>query len=87
MKQDLVYEATTGNIIGFTDIGERCNTRWENELATHAVTLFVKSFCGNPWLKYPLAYFATNSVTGPQLASIMWETVALLEHFELQVNI
>ena len=86
VKQDLVYEAMTGNIIGFTDIGERSNKRSENELATHALTGYVKSFFGNPGLKYPLAYFAISSVTGPQLSSILWETIALLEHFGLQVS-
>lgn len=86
MKQNLVFNNTTGNIIGFTDIGHRLNRHASEELATHALTLYIKSFCGNPGLKYPLAYFATRSVTGPQLASIMWEAIGLLEHLGLKVS-
>jgi len=86
VKQDLVYNSNSGKLVGFTDIGNRYNQR-KGELATHALTVYVKSFCGKPGLKYPIAYFATAALTGGQLASIMWESVALLENLGLEVNL
>ena len=56
VKQDLAYDSSTGMLVGFTDIGNRDNPR-ADELATHALTIYVKSFCGKPGLKYPIAYF------------------------------
>ena len=84
VKQDLVYNATTGALVGFTDLSHRHNPKAET-LATHALTVYAKSYSGRPGLKHPLAYFASTAMTGPQLASIMWECVALLEHHGLQV--
>ena len=85
VKQDLAYDSSTGMLVGFTDIGNRDNPR-ADELATHALTIYVKSFCGKPGLKYPIAYFGSTSLTGSQLASILWESIALLEKHGLQVS-
>jgi len=86
VKQDLVYNATTGDVVGFVNIGERFDKHSNSKLASHALTVYAKSFCGNPGLKYPVAYFASDSITGSQLTSIMWEAVGVLEHSGLKVR-
>lgn len=72
--------------MGFTDVGNRSNPK-QGEIATHALTVYVKSFIGKPGLKYPLLFFASTTVTGYQLASIMWEFIGLLEMHGLEVNV
>ena len=72
VREDLVYDAQTDDLIGFTNMGSQSNNKVD-DLATHALTVYAKSFCGTPGLKFPLAYFATVTAKAPQLASIVWE--------------
>ena len=85
VRQSLVYDRKTGEMIGFTDLGQRWNNK-PNNLATHALQVYVKSVCGTPGLKYPLSYFACDSVKAPHLVSIVWESVGLLERKKLKVR-
>ena len=74
VREDLVYDAQTDDLIGFTNKGSRSNNKVD-DLVTHALTVYAKSFCGTPGLKFPLAYFATVTAKAPQLASIVWESI------------
>ena len=73
-----MYDAQTDDFIGFTNMGSRSNNKVD-DLAIHALTVYAKSFCGTPGLKFPLAYFATVTAKAPQLASIVWESIGPLE--------
>ena len=81
LREDLVYDAQTGDLIGFTNMGSRSNNKVD-DLATHALTVYAKSFYGTPGLKFPLAYFATATAKAPQLlllfgkASDYWKLMA-----------
>ena len=86
IRANLVYDKATGELIGFVDLGDpdiNFGTLQEvNELATHALTFFVRGVCTD--LNFNLAYFATNSVTSYQLYPLFWEAVGILE---LSVNL
>ena len=49
-----MYDAQTDDLIGLTNMGSRSYNKVD-DLATHALTVYAKSFCGTPGLKFPLA--------------------------------
>ena len=84
VREDLVYDAQRGELIGFTNVGTRLNNKVDN-LATHALTIYAKSFRGAPGLTFPLIDLATTSKKAPQLASMVSESIGLLEANDLMV--
>lgn len=81
VKANLVFNKVSGELIGFTDLGdpeinyntlERCD-----DLATHALVFLLRGVCTN--LKFALAYFATTDVRCEQIFPVFWEAVYILE--------
>lgn len=71
----------TGELIGFTDLGDPDlnygSLEKVNELATDALAFLVRGVCTE--LKFCLAHFATTGVTAAQLMPLFWEAVGILE--------
>ena len=83
VQSNLVYDSHTHELIGFTDLGDpdlnfNCLNKSE-ELATHALVFLVRGLSKN--LTFPLAYFATSSLTSSQLFPLFWKAVFVLEMF------
>ena len=96
-REDLVYEKHTGNIIGYTDLGEVNNhlltfqRMVESDVskppqpAKSMLTFMVKGlFTG---LKYPYAQFSCTKLTGDCLFQLFWEAVKRLERVGLRVTL
>lgn len=88
IKEDLVFDKNTCQLIGFTDLGEinnhvdnlekQCSSNDANtNVATHMLMLMVRGLCSS--LEYPYAQFATRSVTADSLFPIVWEYMQRLE--------
>jgi len=78
---NLVLDKVTGELIGFTDLGnlELNYSVLEkvDEIATHALAFLVRGVCTQ--LKFCLTHFATTGVTAAQLLPLFWEAVCILE--------
>ena len=78
---NLVFDKVTGELIGFTDLGdpELNFTVLEkvDNVATHALAFLIRGVCTE--LKFCLAHFATTGVTADQLMPLFWEAVCILE--------
>ena len=81
IKEDLVFDKYTGELVGFTDLGnsdlnEAC---FENAdtIATHILAFHLRGISST--LKFCLAYFPTVCVKGFQIMPIFWEAVSILE--------
>jgi len=78
---NLVLDKVTGELIGFTDLGNlELNygvLEKVGEIATHALAFLVRGVCTQ--LKFCLAHFATTGVTAAQLMPLFWEAVCILE--------
>ena len=81
VMSNLVLDKVTGELIGFTDLGDlELNygvLEKVNEIATHALAFLVRGVCTE--LKFSLAHFATTGVTAAQLMPLFWEAVCILE--------
>lgn len=80
IRSNLVFDKETGQIIGFTDLGDlslNFASHQEDELASHILVFLLRGVCSN--LKFPFAYFATHKMQAYQLMSIFWEAVYILE--------
>ena len=81
VMSNLVLDKNSGELIGFTDLGDP-NLNYgllekADEIATHALAFLVRGVCTE--LKFCLAYFATTGVTAAQLMPLFWEAVGILE--------
>ena len=80
VMSNLVLDKVTGELIGFTDLGDlELNygvLEKVNEIATHALAFLVRGVCTE--LKFSLAHFATTGVTAAQLMPLFWEAVCIL---------
>ena len=78
---NLVLDKTTGELIGFIDLGDPDLNFGVLEkvdaLASHALAFLVRGICTE--LKFGLAHFATSGITAAQLMPIFWEAVCILE--------
>ncbi|XP_063403610.1 uncharacterized protein LOC134687330 [Mytilus trossulus] len=87
IQEDLVYDKHTGELIGFCDLDSIGNEilNLENlvgncqksQVAKFMLVIMVKGVTSN--LKFPLAGFATNSITADFLYPIIWKAVSLIE--------
>ena len=99
IKDNLVYDKHGLQIIGYVDIGninnellkfeQSCNNEDSNTpspplpVAKHMLVFMVRGlFIG---LKFPLAQFATQSLTADQLFPLAWEAVQKLEAADFKV--
>ena len=93
IKEDLVYNKQTNQVIGFVSLGatvkqlqelESCNTnRKIKDVATHVLQFMVRALVGK--LDYPLAHFSASALSGEQLFSLMWEAIEAVEMAGLKV--
>ena len=78
---NLVLDKVTGELIGFTDLGDLELSYGAlmkvDEIATHALAFLIRGICTQ--LKFCLAHFATTGVTAAQLMPLFWEAVCILE--------
>ena len=78
---NLVLDKTTGELIGFTDLGDPDLNFGVLEkvdmIATHTLAFLVRGVCTD--LKFGLAHFATAGITAAQLMLLFWEAVCILE--------
>ena len=83
VQSNLVLDKGTGELIGFTDLGDLdlnfAVLDKTDEIATHALAFIVRGV--STQLKFCLAHFSTNGVTASQLMPIFWEAVCILETF------
>ena len=81
VMSNLVLDKVTGELIGFTDLGDvELNfgaLEKVDEIATHALAFLVRGVCTE--LKFCLAHFATTGVTAAQLLPLFWEAVCILQ--------
>ena len=82
---NLVLDKTTGELIGFTDLGDPDLNFGVLEkvdmIATHALAFLVRGVCTD--LKFGLAHFATTGITAAQLMPLFWEAVCTCGSLQL----
>jgi hypothetical protein len=90
VMEGLVFNKHSGEIIGFTSLGEINDEllRVEQDeqqpmMAKHVLVLMVRGLMFK--LKFPYAHFGTQDATGDVLFPIVWEAVRRLEARELGV--
>ena len=83
IQANLVFDKTSGELIGFVDLGDPlttfANTEEETPVASHALAFLVRGLCTN--LKHVIAYYFTSDVTSFQLLPLFWRIVSVLEMF------
>lgn len=85
IKADLIYHKHSGELIGFVKLDEFSNqlsrlnhsTSFNNELAQCMLVVMVRGITTN--LRYPLAAYATKTLTGGSLYTVLWECIEYLE--------
>ena len=81
IKEDLVFDKYTGELVGFTDLGDddlnfACLENMDT-VAKHVLAFHLRGVSSN--LKFCLAHFPTNCIKGFQIMPLFWEAVAILE--------
>ena len=88
VSEGLVYSHSTGQILGFTSLGD-LNDKLQSytrscqdekaspAIASHVLTLMVRGICAS--YHAAIAFFSTQGVTSDQLYNIILEAVELLE--------
>ncbi len=81
IQSNLVFEKSTGELIGFLDLGDPdvnyANLEKVEKLATHVLAFIVRGVAVK--LEFPLAHFATDGATAAQIMALFWEAVSILE--------
>ena len=95
IRQDLVFDKHTGNLIGFTNLGDISDhlSEFEQTLQDDGTTLrhlaktmlvfMVRGLFSK--LQFPYVQFSCTSLTGVQMYDPFWEAVGRLETMELKV--
>ena len=94
VKEDLVYNKHSGNLVGFTNLGHLNNQLLEYERSLHdekelpqlaksMLVFFVRGLFVS--LNFPYAQFACKSVSGDLLFTPFWEAVFRLERMGFKV--
>lgn len=94
IKENLVYDKYSGEIIGFTQLGEINNELQKLEqdcrsdtdhpaVAKHLLVLMVRGIFFK--LDFPYAHFATEAATADLLHPIIWEAIRHVESIGLKV--
>ena len=96
IKEDLVFDKNTCQLIGFTDVGDinnhlndferQCSSsdsKSDQPVATHMLLFMVRGMFTS--LEFPYAQFATKGATADVLFPIVWEAVQRLESDGLKV--
>ena len=86
IKDDLVYCASSGQLVGFVDLDETSNQILQfengmnsigNKLASSMLVIMVRGATNN--LRFPLASFSTNGLHANQLQTIMMRAIEIIE--------
>jgi hypothetical protein len=95
IKNELVYQKHSGQIIGYVNLGSVENQLMQLEddmygnsqcqVATHVLQFMVRGLTMK--LNYPVAHFATANLTAEQLHPIVWGVIADLECIGLKIII
>ena len=90
VKEGLVYNKHTGEIVGFTSLGDINDTLLQIEqegeqpqVAKQLLTLMVRGIMFK--LNFPYAHFASRGATGDILFPLVWEAIHRLESSEIKV--
>lgn len=91
IKEGLVFDKHSGELIGFTNLGDMNNhiaslekasgssSHTLQPLAKSMLVLMVRGLLSG--FKFPYAQFSCTSLTGDQLHNIFWEAVDRLERY------
>nr|XP_006814580.1 PREDICTED: uncharacterized protein LOC102809633 [Saccoglossus kowalevskii] len=96
IQADLVFEKSSGKLVGFVDINNFNNSlaMYEKNLddgpvkpdiATYMLVFMVRGVCLH--LNYPLAHFPTTSITSDFLFPLVWEAIEVLEMYDFKVMV
>ena len=80
IQAGLVFDKNSGELIGYTDLGDpdvNYSCLKQAEIASHVLVFYIRGLASD--LKFPLANFATTGITSNQLVPIFWKAVAVLE--------
>ena len=81
VNANLVLDKATGELIGFTDLGDPelnfAALEKVDVIASHALVFLVRGVCTE--LKFALAHFATSGITAAQMMPLFGEAVGILE--------
>jgi len=81
IQEDLVFDKHSGELIGFVDLGDPelnySSFKDIDALASHCMVFYIRGLSSD--LKFSLAYFATKTVTAPQIFTLFWKAVSILE--------
>ena len=91
VKEDIVYDKTTGDVIGFCNLGNINDEllRYEHAEDSHPpvakqiLAIMVRGLFFK--FDFPLAHFSTEGVTGDMLYPIVWEGIRIIESTGLKV--
>ena len=92
IKEDIVYDKYSGNMIGFCNLGnlnddlieaERIGTDAHPPIAKQILTVMVRGVFFK--FEFPLAHFSTEGITADLLFPIVWDGVASVESTGLKV--
>ena len=76
IRVDLVFNKRTGEIIGFTDLGDpflNYGRLEEDSLATHALEFLLRGLSTD--FKFVVGFFGTTNVTSTQIMALFWDEV------------
>ena len=89
IKENLVYDKHSAEVIGFVDLGnfneelaeleQLCSSDLElhRPVATHILALMVRGLFMD--INFPYAHFPTKNLTADDLSSLVWEDIERLE--------
>lgn len=91
MKEDIVYDKISGDIIGFCNLGSlndellqaECDTDAYPPVAKHILAVMIRGLLFK--FEFPLAHFSTENITADLLYPIIWEGIRLVESTGLKV--
>ena len=94
VREDLVYNKNTCNVVGFVNLGQVDNQLKmlsddiDNlpstaAVATHVLVFMIRGITTS--LRFPYAHFLTKDITAPYLFSIFWEVVRHIESIGLKI--
>ena len=94
VKENLIYNKFTGEIVGFTSLGSvndelqqldtACTLENKHpQLASHLLVLMVRGIFFK--LNFPYAHFGSTDISGDILFPIMWEAIRQIEGLGLKV--
>ena len=81
VQANLILDKVTGEIVGFTDLGDPdvnfATLEKVNDIVSHVLVFKVHGLCTE--LKFSLANFASTGITAHQLMPVFWEAVFCLD--------